>query len=134
MRLLTIITMSALLASCAMPTDDLINNRFPEIAPTPPSADIVGKWTGASGPYLITFEINPDGKGLYCYSWGEKNALNSAKHVNGRLHLQDGTSLALQRSGEKLIGESGYTGAKAIVFVTDGTLVEASPYCKNHMS
>lgn len=134
MRIFGALAVAAALSGCASPLDDMLNNRYAEIAPVAPSADIVGTWTGTAGPYLMTIQINADGRGVSCWSFLEKNALGSTKYANGRLHFQDGASYELKRSGDKLLGDSGYTGAKVVVFVPDGNLIEASPYCKNNMS
>ena len=122
------------LAACASPIDDLIDNQFTSIKTSDAKSNYVGIWTGTSGPYLVTMKINSDGRGLMCSSWTGKDQVSNLK-INGNIiYFQDGAKLQISEESGKLTGRYDSIGAKDVHFVRDEQLIEASPYCKKQIN
>ena len=122
-----------LLTGCAAVMDPaglMAPNRYVEVQPSTPSDDVVGKWTGAAGPYIVTIEIGKDGRGQYCTTWHTRQAHTGLKYREGVLHFQDGQQMRVERDGRNLLGHYSQPGMDPIRFVSDPNLLEASPYCK----
>ncbi|MBO2552584.1 hypothetical protein I6M38_11400 [Shewanella algae] len=117
---------------CKSPLDDILDNKFSLINPTTPEREYVGVWTGSSGPYLLTINVNSNGYGYYCSSWNERNYLGKIKYYNKSIFFQDGTSIKLSINNNSVIGTDNYS-KKDIYFVHDNELIEASPYCSKHI-
>lgn len=122
------------LTGCAGPMDDLLGGRYSEVDPMPARPGLTGMWTGSMGPYLVTLEVEPDGTGLYCYSWNEKHAVNRLKYDGERLVFQDGSMASIiDLVPDKLIIRPDYSHASRATLRPDEGLVEASPYCAKAM-
>lgn len=125
---------AAALAGCATPLDGLLDSRYSEVRPAPAPSQMVGTWTGSMGPYLVTLEVEPDGTGLYCYSWNEKHAVNRLKYDGERLVFQDGSMASIvDLVADKLVIRPDYSHASRATLRPDEGLVEASPYCAKAM-
>lgn len=124
---------SLVLAGCAMPMDDMLNNRFTEVAPMPLHEALTGAWTGSMGPWLATIKLSPDGTGLMCSSLGDKDLLNRLKVVGGVAYVQDGTRFEIAQSGEALSVKTAYFGGGAYRFSKDSTLTQASVFCSGKL-
>ncbi len=129
MRILLGAAVIASVAGCAMPMDDMLNNQFSSVVPSAPPHELVGNWTGSSGPYLMTLVIRKDGSGLSCHAWNERNAVSRAKYRDGFVYLQDGTRMRVSSSGSGLAATTSYSGATPLNFVPDPDLREAAPFC-----
>lgn len=133
MRKIGVVLSLGLLSACAMPTSDMINNDFASVRAVSVPSGVKGKWTGSSGPYLMTISLSQDGTGLSCSAWGSKQSLGRIKYDGSQLRFQDGTRLDLALQGGSLVGRAPYTGAQNIVFVSDPDLTSADPYCSKNI-
>lgn len=129
MRAIGVVLSLGVLGACAMPTSDMINNDFSTIRAEPAPPGMAGRWTGSSGPYLMTFSLSQDGTGLSCSAWGNNQSIGRIKFDGEQMRFQDGTRLQFTRQGDTLIGRAPYSGAQNIVFVSDPGLTSADPYC-----
>lgn len=129
MRVLLGSVVFAVLSGCAMPTDDILNNNFVSVVPTAPPPELVGNWTGSSGPYLMTLVIHRDGTALSCHAWNERNSVSRAKFRDGYIYMQDGTRMSFASSAGGVTATSSYSGSKPIHFVSDPQLSASAPYC-----
>lgn len=53
--------------------NDMIDNQF--LSKQPVAIPFNGTWTGAVGPYILTFQLMSDGNGLMCYSRDSSNTV-----------------------------------------------------------
>ncbi|MBL4741485.1 MAG: hypothetical protein COB75_00915 [Idiomarina sp.] len=124
-----------LLTGCVSVTDDMLNNNFPMIEADEPPAELVGIWTGAMSSYLATIAMEEDGTGLFCYSWGTKDVVHKIKYKEGRIQIQDGTNIVVDRvMNERLSLKSDYFESGDYTYIADGDLSEASTYCASTLT
>ncbi|WP_243787465.1 hypothetical protein [Pseudomonas amygdali] len=62
----------------------------------PAPRELVGDWTGAMGPYLVTLCITSTGTGIMCSSF---NAKDTASNLKYRVGTQDGTHMKISSAG-----------------------------------
>lgn len=129
--LLAVIT--AFVASCAMPTDDYLNNRYLEQTPVTPSDDMVGTWTGNRGPYLVTVVIEADGTGLHCYDWKEIKTVEKLIFNGEEIFYQSGVREKPIPESGRLILQSPYLGKSKDTYHSDSGLTKASVYCAEQL-
>lgn len=116
---------------CAMPTDDLLNNKFLEAQNAPVPDGMAGIWTGTIGPSLVTDVIYPDGTGLECSETVQATReMSKLKLSNGKMYMQVGLKYDVQYSGNTMKLVSRYLGGGEYTFYKDDTLDKASVYCK----
>ncbi|WP_145957994.1 J517_1871 family lipoprotein [Brenneria goodwinii] len=128
-----ILGLSFLLAGCA--TDDLLKNDFPSVVEKNAPSNLVGVWTGSTGPYLTTLIIKENGSGLSCYSWNNNNAIGKIKYDGQEIRLQDGSRLQIKNIDElNLIAHAPYYMGADYTFYKDNELKNASPYCEKEIS
>ncbi|XEG74009.1 hypothetical protein QA447_07200 [Pseudomonas sp. abacavir_1] len=106
-----------------------MNNNFVAVQVQPSPPEMVGRWTGSVGPYLMTLAINPDGTGMSCYSYGTADVLGRIKYDGAQIQMQDGAKMKAYRSGDQLIATTSYLGSKPMKFIQDNNLASASPFC-----
>lgn len=121
------------LSACVAPYEAMKNNQYSQIDPSSPPQEIVGTWTGTSGPYLMTIRVDQDGRGLYCSSWHTNESINNLKYSGGRLYFPDGMTMTAATEGGQLIASYDQKGVPPVRLSRDGNLVEASPYCKEKL-
>lgn len=122
-----------ILTGCMAPYEAMRANNYSKVQPEPPPPEILGAWTGTSGPYLVTIKLGPDGRGLLCASWHANESVNNVKYFGGALYLPDGMRIAVGAEGGQLVGQYDQRGMEPIRFYPDLKLVEASPYCKEKL-
>lgn len=133
MRIVVIAAALGLMAGCASPFDDMINNRYLNYPAQAVPAGMDGNWTGVMGPYLMTLQMREDGSGVFCNSYGASNYMQAVKYNAGTIYVQDGTRLGVSVSADTLTATSSYSGAKPSVFQRDDDLVKAAPYCRENL-
>lgn len=135
MKPLIALVMLGLLSGCASVSSDMANNNFPLITAQKPSDNLIGIWTGSMASYLATLQINDDGTGTLCYSWGTANVEQKVKYQAGVVHIQDGTSMSVENvSTEQLVLKSDYFTGTQFTYVVDDNLTEASSFCSSVLS
>jgi hypothetical protein len=118
------------LAGCQSPMSDMMNNNFVAITPQQVPEDLAGSWTGNMGPYLVTMKLQPDGYGLFCYSYGTADVLQKIKFSSGKIQIQDGTKLILKdQNPESITVYAPYAAGKDTLLYTDPDYKNASGYC-----
>ncbi|WP_074860541.1 J517_1871 family lipoprotein [Ectopseudomonas oleovorans] len=135
-RLLSATLAGILLTGCASPYDDLLKNEFIDVSATPVAPDYVGIWTGASGPFVMTLRIEPNGEGIGCTSSGTGDGRFLLRHRNGTIYFQSGGRVDLSREGDRLVATyPRYGMAQAVVqMVADDDLKNATPHCKDALA
>lgn len=133
MRTLYLITTLLALGGCAMPTGDMMDNKYMERIAEPAPAGMAGDWTGTMGPYLMSLRIGSNGAGVMCSAYNTNNSVNNLKYSAGNLYFQDGTRMAAQLSGENLIGTSPYFGSSTTKLYKDPGFKQAAPYCSKNL-
>ena len=122
-----------LLAGCAMPTSDLLDNQYMARVAEPVPAGTAGEWTGTMGPYLMSLRIEASGAGIVCSSYNTTNTVGNLKYSGGNLYFQDGTRAEIRPAGDTLALTSPYFGKSRSTFYRDPGLAQAAPYCKRNM-
>lgn len=123
----------ASLAGCMAPYEAMKNNQYSQVEPQPTPDQLVGTWTGTSGPYLMTIKLGPEGRGLSCASWQANESVNNVKYAGGRLYFPDGMQMTVGAEGGQLVAIYDQKGMEPIRFNPDTDLVEASPYCRDKL-
>jgi len=120
----------AALAGCQSPMSDMMNNNFVAVTPQQVPEGLAGPWTGNMGPYLVTMKLQPDGYGLFCYSYGTADVLQKIKFLSGKIQIQDGTKLILkEQNPESITVYAPYATGKDTLLYTDPDYKNASGYC-----
>jgi len=133
MRMLMVMGMAGVLAGCAMPFDDMHNNQYMNHQAQAVPAGMDDSWTGVMGPYLMTLQLNEDGTGKLCNSYGASNYLQVVKYNSGMVYIQDGTRMSATFNGDTLTAKFPYTGSKPAGFQRDSDLAMAAPYCRQNL-
>jgi len=121
-----------LLTSCV--TNDMRNNNFVSVVPQKTPADLVGNWTGSMSAWLVTFRIQNNGEGIYCYSGSTSNGLQKIKYSTNQLLIQDGTKFDIQSIQENNLNlKAPYFGVSAHSLFKDDKLNEASVFCAEQL-
>lgn len=134
-----ILILAALLvmAGCAAPGSDVFhdmaNNSFMDIQPERTPEGVAGRWTGASGPAMMTMDLQQDGNGTICTAWGTSNSVHAIKYSGGTIYDQSGTRMNIAPSGDKLDASSPYRHGSPFQFHRDDDLTKAAPYCRQNM-
>lgn len=132
--ILYITSLCALLTQACV-TNDMLNNNFSGIEARPAPNQLAQTWTGSMSAWLVTFKINKNGEGLYCYSGSTQNGLQRVKVVDKVIHVQDGTKFNISNVTNKTVTfQAPYFGVKPHVLNKDSNLKEASPYCQSELS
>lgn len=118
--------MLLMLTACASLID--MENNFAVTEPTAPPEALLGTWTGSMGPYLTTIRVEPDGSGIYCYSWHDKNVIGRLKYTGEVVEFQDGGSVSILGVSDELSLQSS-DGDHQYRFRRDPERGHASPYC-----
>jgi hypothetical protein len=133
MRTLFLIPALLALGGCAMPTGDMMDNKYMERTAEPVPAGVAGDWTGTMGPYLLSMRIGSNGAGVMCSAYHTNNAVMNLKYSGGTLYFQDGTRLPIQPAGDNLVGTSPYFGSAKTTLYKDQGFAQAAPYCRNNL-
>lgn len=113
---------------------DISNNNFVGLSAQKPPHHAVGVWTGSMTAWLVTFVIQENGEGYYCYSSSTKDGIQKTKFSDGNLIVQDGSRFVLQSANPETITlQAPYYGVKSHVLYKDANLKEASVYCQNKL-
>ena len=97
--------------------------------------DLVGNWSGKTGPYKSTFQLNEDGTGTLCYSRGKKNEKEWIKYRNGIIYTKRNTEMVIDElEGKRLTVEVDEFGVETYVFHRDEHLKKASWFCWRELS
>jgi hypothetical protein len=135
MKPIIALVLAVLISGCASVSSDMKKNNFPLISAQEPSDDLVGFWTGAMTSYLATLQLEDDGTGTLCYSWGTANVEQKVKYRAGIVNIQDGTSMLVDNiSKEQLALKSEYFTGAQFTYVRDDNLTEASAFCSSVLS
>jgi hypothetical protein len=106
------------------------NNNFVSIRPEAPPSEILGLWSGNMGPYLVTFDWQKDGEGVFCYSYGSSNVLQRVKYRDHKIFHQDGLQLKISKiTLDFIIVHAPYFAGNDSTLYKDEELKNASPYC-----
>lgn len=131
--LFTLLMGAGLLQACI--TNDMLNNNFTGLASSPVSQAIAKNWSGSMSAWLVTFQINQSGEGVYCYSGPTQNGLQKIKVSDDVLHIQDGTRFditGVQANSIQL--KAPYYGVKEHTLYSDPDLNKASVFCQKELS
>lgn len=91
---------------------------------------MVGVWVAGMGPYLTTIKINPDGTGLFCYSWNGKDVLYKLIYDGKSLIVQSGEKLDVDKFNSSEINvTANYYMGKKYTFYRDDNYIKSSSYC-----
>lgn len=121
------------LSGCMAPYESMKNNQYSQVEPQATPDELVGTWTGTSGPYLMAIKLGPEGRGLSCASWQANESVNNVKYAAGRLYFPDGMQMTVGAEGGQLVAVYDRKGMEPIRLNPDTELVEASPYCKDKL-
>ncbi|BDM64572.1 hypothetical protein NFHSH190041_20240 [Shewanella sp. NFH-SH190041] len=124
--------LSMLLAGCASPFSDMLNNKFMNVVQTP-QPNLAGLWTGTMGPYLVTMQINPNGSGVSCYEYNGTGGIQRLKVSSDTVFMQDGTKVTVAQKGGQLEVSVPYLGGGSYKFVPDNELAQASLFCADKL-
>ena len=115
--------------------EDLARNDFVGAKQSPIPAGLDGLWTGSMGPYLVTFSLQADGGGIYCYSYATAHSVSRVKFHDRVLLTQEGTRLSVSGfDDDRMRAKSPYFDGTEYIFYRDSALAQASDYCARQLS
>jgi len=137
MRVFTVVALAVLMAGCALPGEDIFqdmaDNRFMDIQPERLPSGIAGRWTGVSGPVMMTMDLAQDGSGTVCTAWGTNNSVHAIKYSGGTVYDQGGTRIDIALDGDRLNASSPYKYGQEFQLHRDDDLSKSAPYCRQNM-
>ena len=134
MKTKLIILVPFILSACASPLDDMLNNQFSIITPTP-NNQLVGIWTGSTGPALTTLKINAGGEGISCQSSGASNYSEKIKLAGDTVFDQRGLrqKIKLITDDKLVLSSTYYMSTIEHTYYKDSDLKNASIYCAKEL-
>lgn len=134
-----ILILAALLvmAGCTAPGSDMFHdmasNSFMGVQAEQVPGDVAGRWTGVSGPVMMTMDLKQDGSGTICTAWGTNNSVHAIKYSGGMIYDQGGTRINVSPAGDRLDASYPYKHGPSFQFHRDDDLTKAAPYCRDSM-
>ena len=134
MRIVVIAAALGLAAGCAAPGDDIFrdmaNNQFMNVQAEQVPDGMAGRWTGVSGPAMMSLDLREDGSGQICTALGASNSVHAVKFSNGTIYDQGGTRINVALQGDRLAASYPYKHGPTFAFHRDDGLAQAAPYCR----
>lgn len=123
-----------LAAGCAAPGDDIFremaNNQFMDVQAEQVPDGMAGRWTGASGPAMMTLDLREDGSGRICTALGVSNSIHAVKYRGGTVYDQGGTRISVALEVDRLAASYPYKHGPTFDLHRDNDLAQAAPYCR----
>jgi hypothetical protein len=132
-KIYMLLSVIGMLSACV--TTDMMNNNFVAVSAQPVPDNMASNWTGSIGPWLITFKLNSNGEGVYCYSGATQNGLQKTKINGNTILIQDGTKFNIvKRETDSMILKAPYYGMREHTIFKDKDLSKASIFCQDSLS
>lgn len=134
MRKLALAALLGLATGCAALGDDIFrdmaNNQFMDVRAERIPDGMAGRWTGVSGPAMMTLDLREDGSGQICTALGASNSVHAVKFSNGTIYDQGGTRINVTLQADRLAASYPYKHGPTFDFHRDNDLAMAAPYCR----
>ena len=125
------VSVVAAITGCASPSGDMLNNKFLVTKPTPPAKELIGFWTGAQGPFIVTIKLDESGNGIYCADTQTKS-VSRMIHNNGSLIMESGLKQSISKEGDKIVLSTDYLAGYKSDFYSDNHLEKSTFLCRDY--